>query len=266
MWTYTFDYPISGEPRWGYGRPSHPEIKNLLESRIDEYIELLKRFQLFKTEFSAILDEPSGPTDPAWNNSWFSTLDAAALISLIALRVPKSYFEIGSGNSTKFVRRVIRSRNLSTRVISIDPNPRAEINQLCDEIIRQPLETLTPEFFDIMSSGDVLFFDGSHRIFENSDVATFFFDILPRAKPGMLVHIHDIFWPDDYPPEWKWRYYSEQYLLGALILGGSARFRVLLPNYFVSHHPSTSPLVSALGIPLTYPTSMSGVSFWLEVV
>ena len=265
VWSYRFDYPINAEPRWGYGRPSHPGMLDLLESQIKQYTELLETFHQLQQEFSSIGEMPSKITEPCWNNNYFSSLDAAALMSLIALRTPRQYVEIGSGYSTKFARQIITSRSLSTKVISVDPNPRSEIDSLCDQIIRQPIETVGPPFFDMLGSGDILFFDGSHRIFQNSDVVAFFYDVLPRLKSGVLVHVHDIFWPDDYPPEWKWRHYSEQYLLGALMLWGTMKFRILLPNFFVSRHPSTAPLIEGLGIPPTYPSSMNN-SFWFEVL
>jgi hypothetical protein len=264
-WSYSFDYPIDPKPRWGYGRSSHPQMKRLLESQIGNYADLLTSFQSLKSKFSAIAQNASNPVQPSWNNVWFSGLDAAALMAFITFRAPRRYIEIGSGASTKFAREAITSNTLKTELISIDPKPRAEINRICDQVIRQPLEALDPQFFDTLNSDDILFFDGSHRTFTNSDVTAFFFDILPYVKRGGLVHIHDIFWPDDYPSEWNWRLYSEQYLLGAILFGGFMNFRVILPNYFVSHHPLTAPLVAELGILTTDPVNaFPGVSFWLE--
>jgi hypothetical protein len=60
------------------------------------------------------------------------------------------------------------------------------------------------------------------------------------------VHLHDIFLPCDYPPEWRDRYYSEQYLLAAMLLGQRARFRVALPNAFLSHDPELSAVLAPL--------------------
>ena len=267
IWSYNFDYPIDPVSRWGFGRASHPQLKTILEANLNDYVELLRLFQTFRSDFIDIPLEPPNQSMPAWNNGWFTGLDAAALMSFIRLRTPNQYLEIGSGNSTKFARHTITSKGLKTRLTSIDPNPRTEIDLLCDDTIRQPLETVNPQIFERLSDNDILFFDGSHRTFTNSDVTAFFFDILPRIKPGVLIHIHDIFWPDDYPPEWKWRLYSEQYLLGALLLSGNGTLRVRLPNYFVYHHPLTAPLVAALGFPNDYPaSSMSPVSFWCEVL
>ena len=84
------------------------------------------------------------------------------------------YFEIGSGNSTKFARHAIKLGDLRTKVMSIDPAPRAEIDLLCDKTFRMRLEDSDHQIFSILQAGDVLFFDGSHRFLTNSDVAVFF--------------------------------------------------------------------------------------------
>ena len=97
-----------------------------------------------------------------------------------------------------FARHAIRTGNLKTTIMSIDPKPRAEIDSLCDRVMRLPLELCDLNLFRELEPGDILFFDGSHRIFANSDVTVFFIEVLPRLKPGVLVHVHDIFLPADY--------------------------------------------------------------------
>ncbi len=131
---------------------------------------------------------------------------------------PKRFVEVGSGDSTRSAsrRRSIRDHSLPTLITSIDPTPRAEIDKLCDFVIRKPLEEVELDVFDELGPGDFLFIDGSHRSFSNSDVTVAFLDVLPRLRAGVVVHFHDIFWPYDYPPEWADRYYSEQYLLRLL--------------------------------------------------
>jgi hypothetical protein len=138
-----------------------------------------------------------------------------------------------------------------------------------------PLEDCDLTVFSKMESGDILFFDGSHRVFTNSDVTVLFFDILPRLKPGILVHLHDIFLPSDYPAVWNGRLYSEQYLLGAMLLCGNAPFKTILPNYFVCNDFRLGTQVKRIfdgrpgtPVPFYYNTGveMPGVSFWLETI
>jgi methyltransferase family protein len=131
------------------------------------------------------------PQAPFWNNTWFTGLDAASLVGFLLSRTPKRYVEIGSGFSTLFCRRAVKEGDLRTTITSVDPHPRAEIDSLCDQIIRAPLEDCDPLLFDQLESGDILFFDGSHRALPNSDVTVFFLEILPRLKPGIIVQVHE---------------------------------------------------------------------------
>lgn len=271
------DYPLQPRPRWGHGLPPHPQLATKLEGQRTEFSALLDAFFNHRDTLHAIpyTPDPSSSTRPFWDNIWFSALDAASLVALLLDRAPRLYLEIGSGHSTMFARYAISAGGLPTKITSLDPEPRVAIDPLCDEVVRKPLEACDLSTFESLEPGDILFFDGSHRIFTNSDVTTFFLDVLPRLPSRVLVHVHDIFWPWDYPPNWKEHFYSEQYLLGALLLAGDAQFRVLLPNFFVCQDPELSSIARNLfradqgrhDIPFLYPGvpgNVPGVSFWLE--
>lgn len=267
-------YPIEPKPRWGYGCPSNSYVRRVLEAGRSRYEESLSQLVQHREFLHQVPLTATSPNSPSWDNPWFSTLDAAALMTFLLSRKPKRYLEIGSGTSTLFARHSITAGNLSTSITSVDPEPRREINDICDRVIRKPLETCDLALFDELEPGDLLFFDGSHRIFTNSDVTTFFFDVLPRLKPGVLVHLHDIFLPDDYPPDWNDRLYSEQYVLGAMLLCATPPFRVVMPNYFISTDPALSAWVRRIfqsprggaDIPFFYYNNINipGVSFWIE--
>src|SRR5262245_52540208 len=115
------------------------------------------------------------------------------------VHVDAAALSIGSGHSTKFARRAVVDYGLPTQITSIDPHPRAEIDALCHRTIRKPLEETDLNVFDELEPGDVVFFDGSHQYFMNSDVTVFFLDVPPRLKPGTLVQVHDNTLPYDYP-------------------------------------------------------------------
>jgi hypothetical protein len=77
------------------------------------------------------------------------------------------------------------------------------------------------------------------------------------------VHIHDIALPYDYAPEWKERFYSEQYLLACCLLNGPERFRILLPNNFISMDEELSAAWDWLwGKDLLQGVPRRGMSFW----
>jgi len=254
-------YPINPASRWGFGQPVHPQIFQKLRQQRSEIDKLLTGF----TSCRPILDSISfagdfNSTVPYWNNGWFSYFSAASLIMMVATNRPSRYFEIGSGNSTKFARYAIKKAGLQTYITSIDPQPRAEVDSLCDRVIRKRLEDCDLSIFDELASGDILFLDGSHRTFSNSDVTVFFLELLPRLKTGVVVHLHDIYLPWDYPPEWNKRMYSEQYMLAAMLLCPTQPFKVLLPNYFIYRDPELSARVP----PLVH--DLASGSFWFEIL
>jgi len=169
-------------------------------------------------------------------NDYFSSPDAEILTAVVELFKPKKILEIGSGNSTRCFRAALRELKLKAKIVSIDPNPRLEIEAFADEIIRLPLEEAKVEGKAAkLQAGDILFIDSSHEVKTGNDVVELFLNTIPRLKPGVLIHIHDIFLPYEYPKEWvlenRWPW-NEQYLVQAL-LQGSSEFEVLWPGYYL---------------------------------
>ena len=242
------DYPLHSEPRYGWGKPVHQKLYELLNQNRACYENNLRAFLTYQAFYLAIQKVPlvEAVNEPAWINGSLPGLDAVALYGFISLGKPRRYFEIGVGHSTKFARRAIVDQGLPTSITGIDPYPMPGIEGVCDRLIQSPLEHLDLTLFDELEGGDILFVDSSHRVFMNSDVTVIFLDILPRLKPGVLVEFHDIALPFDYPPPWVERYYSEQYLLAAYLLAEGSRFEVVLPNAFVSLDLELSELMKPL--------------------
>lgn len=263
----TLEYPIHAEPRWGHGRPMHPELERRIAQGRQRYAELLRGVLGLRKDLVRIAREPdpSDPVAPAWINGFFAGLDSALLYALLRMHAPRRYVEIGSGHSTRLAHRAIADGGLATRIVSIDPAPRAEVEAICHESIRQPLEAMGSGCFGDLEAGDVLFIDGSHRVFTNSDAVVFFLEILPRLSPGVLVHVHDVFLPADYPAEWADRYYSEQYLLACWLLADPGRLEVVFPAAWICWQPDLWALLE----PLWSDARMQGVqrdgcSFWFR--
>jgi hypothetical protein len=260
------DYPVDPTPRWGYGRPAHPLLYERIDRNRTRYADLLGQFLKFTDHFLTIPVENTGRLDePCWCNGFLPGLDVVALYSLLALTNPERYIEVGSGNSTRIARLAIREHGLRTTITSIDPQPRAEIDALCDRVVRQSLEHTTLDVFEELGAGDILFIDGSHRTLMNSDATVVFLEVLPALAPGVLVEVHDIWLPLDYPPEWAQRYYSEQYLIAAYLLAKEPPFNVVLPNAFVSLDDELSGVLAPLwSRPELAGIETHGGSFWLE--
>jgi hypothetical protein len=260
------DYPVKAIPRYGYGKPPHPKLYEIINDNRNAYKEKLESFLKLKEYLLRIPTESSGSTQqPSWINEWLPGLDSLALYSLLCLNNPKRFMEIGSGNSTKFARKAIRDHSLQTKITSIDPHPRAEIDLICDTVIRQPLEDVDIGLFDELETGDFLYVDCSHRCFTNSDVTVIFLDILPRLRNGVFVEFHDISLPYDYSNRFAERYYSEQYLLAVYILAENNKFNIILPNSFISEDIPLSKILNPFwDEPKMLNTSRFGCSFWIQ--
>ena len=261
------EYPIKPTSRYGYGKPPNYALYKILEKNRVVYKNTLESFLGFYHYFLNIPLISNDSMEPEWNNDYLPGLDAMALYSFLALKKPKKYFEVGSGNSSKFAKRAIKDFHLQTQITSFDPNPRAEIDSLCDRVIRKPLEETNLSIFDELQSGDILFIDGSHYCFMNTDVTVVFLEILPRLKSGVLVQLHDIFLPYDYPPEWTNRFYSEQYLLAAYLLAEGDKLNIVLPNAFISSDQELSGILDSIwnNPNIQGVSSTKGGSFWFEI-
>ena len=264
----TLEYPVDSKPRWGYETPN-PHLYDVIDQARAVYRAHLESLAGFMDDFVRIDARPgpaARPFDPCWINGWLPALDSVSLYAFLVLNKPAHYVEVGSGNSTKFARRAITDHGLPTQIISIDPNPRADINEICDRTIREPAERVPVDVFDILGPNDILFIDSSHRVLMNSDVTALFLDVLPRLKPGVLVEVHDVTLPYDYPVAWTERYYSEQYLLAAYLLARGRMFDIELANTFISDDPELQKLMSPLWArPQLAGAETHGSSFWFRM-
>lgn len=261
-------FPPSADegPRYGYGRPPHERLQAILARGDGDYRKVLEGFGAYREELRAIPVTKPGPAQAFWSNMSLFGIDGVSLYCYGRQLAPRRYLEIGSGNSTLFVDRARRDGSIDMEIISIDPGPRFEIDAVCDRVIRAPLETTDLAVFSELREGDMVFMDGTHRVFTNADATVFFLDVLPELPPGVLVGIHDIHLPDDYRPQHTDHYYSEQYLLACYLLAEADWLRTSLPCWYVASRPELSPLAESL-LPedaLSLPgRDARGVTFWL---
>ena len=208
----------------------------------------------------ANLNDPIGNKvgyDPT--NTFFNAPDAEILYLMVRAHQPKRIIEIGCGSSTRISRRAISDGGFACQLVAIDPQPRNEISDLVDVVIRKRLEEVDDlSIFQTLTAGDILFIDSSHECRIGNDVAQIFCRIIPALAPGVIVHVHDIFLPYEYPVDWalsEW-YWGEQYLLQMLL--ASNAYEVLWPGHYVQ---KTRPELSK---DLPFMSNGRAQSFWFR--
>ncbi len=193
---------------------------------------LLQAASTFADDLYAIGHAP--PPEPRWSQDWFPRLDGVAAYVFVRETAPRRIVEVGSGHSTRFMARAVRDGGLDTEIISIDPAPRADLEGTGVTLLRGVVQDAGMEPFATLADGDILFIDSSHILMPGTDVDMLFNHVLPTLPKGVMIHIHDIFLPDDYPPEWEWRGYNEQ--LGVAALIQSRGFRILWSSHYAATH------------------------------
>lgn len=175
-------------------------------------------------------------------NTFFGYGDAFVLYGMMRLFQPRRIIEVGSGfSSAVMLDTDERHLGRSVRYTFVEPHPERLHSLLRPEdhsrvqILEQRVQEVDVELFDELGSGDILFIDSSHVAKTASDVNHLFFHVLPRLSPGVLVHVHDVPHPFEYPRDWveEGRAWNEVYLLRAFLQYNSA-FRIRLHATFLA--------------------------------
>jgi hypothetical protein len=171
-------------------------------------------------------EHPTPGTRYYVENGFFPYWDAVVLCAVLRHFRPRRVVEVGSGFSSA-VMLDTRDQCLDpdTQFTFIGPQPgrlacllRAADRERC-HVVPKPVQDVGLEPFRALRPNDILFVDSSHVAKVGSDVNRIVFEVLPALRPGVLVHIHDIFWPLDYPAEWYagGRAWNEAYLVRAFL-------------------------------------------------
>jgi hypothetical protein len=251
-------------PAWDASSPVHARLAAILDRDSGPQADCLRQcLGHADRALSWPRSRPAGSPLPWLENEFLSPLDMVALYGMIRETRPERYVEIGCGVSSRVALAAVSDGGLRTKMVCVDPSPRVDLPASGMEHLPRKLESALGEVLALATPGSILFFDGSHRSFPGSDVTLFFMDLLPALRPGVTVHIHDIFLPGDYPADRGPRYWSEQYLLAAWLLGGAGGLEVLLPGARLETRTDSAALLPAA----LRPGAGSGTrftSFWMR--
>jgi hypothetical protein len=216
-----------------FDRPAFPVPPAM---RAMDATPILSGLEEYLARFADFTDETRNDVGFSLANNYFSSPDAEVLYTIVRRFQPARIVEIGSGNSTRVSRQAILDGGLATRLTCVDPCPRTDVSRCADEVFFQPAEQLVDDdVFRSLASGDILFIDSSHELRPGNDCVALFLRLLPMLPSGILIHVHDIFLPYDYPRWWMEEALgcSEQYIVQAMLMADV--FEVLWASHYLLH-------------------------------
>ena len=231
-------------------------------------LDLLAKVAAFRDEYAALPRKATGVAHEFFlENGSFQNVDAEVFWGIVRHFRPRRIVEIGSGNSTYLAAAALK-KNGGGELIAIEPYPERKSPPLTEfpgltRLVRSVVQEVPLSEFTALGENDILFIDSSHVLSTGSDVQREFLDILPRLKKGVIVHVHDIYLPREYPKEWvvgDRRFFTEQYLLQAFLAFNSA-FEVLFAGSWMHRR---HPQALAAAIPSYDPQRVLPGSFWLR--
>lgn len=241
-----------------------------IDWNLDHQLEVAREVAGYVEELREIPQESTDPNVFCWNNKFWNKADALVQYGLIRSRRPRRVVEVGCGWSSLMLSHALTKNEAEgvarTAVVQIEPNPRETLMGSLPWHWRQHLSILQRapmSFFEELEANDVLFYDGSHCAKVASDVTWFFFRVLPRLKPGVLIHVHDIFFPHDYREDWvfdRGQTWNEQYVLQAFLMHNDC-YRVEICNSYLAFKQAAK--LSELYRDVQSPR---GVSIWLRKI
>lgn len=223
----------------------------------EKYLAWLTKVCLpYQSEYQKFALDPTSDGSYFLRNNWFEAVDAEVLYCFLRHFQPRQVIEVGSGFSSRVMRRAIREGRLATRITCIDPQPNSAVSPYADEYIKQVVEDVPlARITETLTAGDVLFIDSSHLIKSGGDLPYLLLEVIPRLPVGTFIHLHDIFLPFEYPEPWiveeQWGW-NEQYLLQAFLCFNQAFETIWPAQYMWRNHRETllqtfSPAVAKVG-------------------
>jgi predicted O-methyltransferase YrrM len=156
----------------------------------------------------------------------YGPIESQVLHCFLRRYAPRRIVEVGSGVSTacmlEAVGRNVAEGRPASEITCIEPFPKKQLERVEGvRHLRCPVQTIDRCVFDQLEAGDLLFIDCSHAVKTGSDVVTLYLNVIPRLRPGVFIHIHDINLPYLYCRETMTTFFEwqETAMLAALLTG-----------------------------------------------
>ena len=226
--------------------------------------------------YYAELPFPEHPADGHrfhFDNPYFTGGDAVVLYGMLRRLEPRRIVEVGSGHSSAAMLDVTDRFALSPRITFIEPYPATLHACLRDTdlerhtLVTSKVQAVGMGVFEALAAGDILFIDSSHVLKAASDVHFLLFDVLPRLAPGVVVHLHDIPWPFEYPQVWlrEGRAWNEAYALRAFLQYNDT-FEIVCFNAYLAclERERLAACMPRMLVPPRHATTLGNSRLWLR--
>jgi hypothetical protein len=258
--------------------PGAPDSEWLLQSSMVGLAWNLERQLGFvESELAGYIGELSGhaqlrgaPGALEYAYTWYERAEAQLLYAIVRWAKPKQLIELGTGFSTLVSAAacvVNTDDGHPCTFVSVDPGPQLHVPDTVaglSRIERRRAQQLPLERFSSLDRGDVLFVDTTHTVKRGSEVVHLVLEVLPRLRPGVIVHFHDIFLPFDYPRRWyeQGLFLNEQWMVQAY-LADNPSFEVLVAAFALKELAGDR---FANSIPAVREAQIGPSAFWLRRV
>ena len=237
-----------------------------IDLREQEQLELVEVLGALVADI-AFPERPDGTTRYWFDNPAYSYGDGTVLHGMLRLLRPRRIVEVGSGHSSAMILDTVEGWLDGTQLTFVEPYP-----ELVQGLLRPgdaervmihevAVQDVDLHLFEALEAGDVLFIDSTHVVKPGSDVNHLVFEVFPRLRRGVWVHLHDIFFPFEYPEAWvrEGRAWHEAYLLRAFLLF-NPRFEIrwFQDLLWLRHRDRLERL--------PWVTTNPGANLWLEKV
>lgn len=254
------------EPQFDF-REAHQDFaldRNLpgIKFNEDGQLAFLEKYT-FSKELEHIAQEKGSELEFYLHNGSFGPGDAEYWYQIIRGLKPKRIIEIGSGHSTLMAIKALNKNmeensDYACEHICIEPYEMPWLEKTDVSVLRKKVEEVELEFFSQLEENDILFIDSSHVIRPQGDVVFEYLELLPTLNKGVIVHVHDIFLPKNYPQIWleeKISFWNEQYLLEAFLSHNDSWEIIAALNYLSNKHFDELKRVTPFLTPANTPGS-----------